>query len=158
MMWITIKDSWQINKNGQIRHIKNKIILRLRLRQDKYVDVKLSYKRYLVHRLMAEAFIPNPRNLPQVNHIDGNRQNFNLDNLEWCDQRSNMQHAITIGLFPNRKGEKNGRATITQELAYAIMDCLSQKEHTILEIAKIFNTSYNVVANIKYKRAWKIVC
>lgn len=51
-----------------------------------------------IHRLLALAYIPNPNNLPHVNHIDGNKTNNNLDNLEWTSVLDNTQHAIRIGL------------------------------------------------------------
>lgn len=59
---------------------------------------------YYVHRLVAEAFIPNPNNLPEVNHKDGNRQNNNVDNLEWVDSRGNKIHTVQTGLrtYTNR--------------------------------------------------------
>jgi HNH endonuclease len=55
------------------------------------------YYRY-VHRLVAKAFIPNPKNLPQVNHKDGNKKNNNMTNLEWCDGFHNQKHSYQIGL------------------------------------------------------------
>ena len=53
-------------------------------------------KVYLLHRLLAIIFIPNPLMLPQINHIDGNKQNDNLSNLEWCTPRENIIHAINV--------------------------------------------------------------
>lgn len=56
-----------------------------------------------VHRLVIEAFIPNPDNLPCINHIDGNKLNNRIDNLEWCTYQHNMQHAVRTGLtHPHR--------------------------------------------------------
>ena len=56
-------------------------------------------KGYMVHRLVALAYIPNPMNKPEVNHIDGDRMNNSADNLEWVTRKENVQHAIRTGLM-----------------------------------------------------------
>ena len=63
----------------------------------KYNYVSCNGKYVLLHRLVAKTFIPNPANLPEVNHIDGNKQNNKATNLEWCDRSSNMKHAYENG-------------------------------------------------------------
>lgn len=65
------------------------------------VDGKKYYKR--VHRLIAETLIPNPDNLPQVNHIDGNKLNNNIENLEWCNNKYNTKEAYNKNLYKSKK-------------------------------------------------------
>jgi hypothetical protein len=65
------------------------------------IDGKKKYIR--VHRLIAETLIPNPKKLPQVNHIDGNKLNNNLNNLEWCSNSYNTQEAYNNGLYPKKR-------------------------------------------------------
>ena len=75
---------------------------------DLYKDGERSKKR--VNRLVAEAFIPNPDNKPEVNHKDGNKSNNNVDNLEWATKKENCRHAWDNGLVkPSRSmlGKKN---------------------------------------------------
>jgi len=59
-----------------------------------------------IHRLVASAFIPNPHDYPQVNHKDGNKQNNNVYNLEWCNQSQNQIHACEIGLVTHLKNKR----------------------------------------------------
>ena len=66
---------------------------------------KRKYK--YIHRLLAEHYIPNPNNFTQVNHIDGNKLNNNLDNLEWCTPSQNLKHAVNLGLIKSGLGNYN---------------------------------------------------
>jgi hypothetical protein len=72
-----------------------------------YLYVIISKKTALVHRLVAEAWIPNPDNLDFVNHKDGDKKNNNVDNLEWCSRSYNLQHAYDTGLRSKKLSEED---------------------------------------------------
>ena len=86
----------------------------------KQVFVSVKNKRYMryVHRLVAECYLPNPNNLAEVNHKDGNKANNAVDNLEWCTRSENLYHAIRTGLKPTnsdkqrRASSETGKRTI----------------------------------------------
>lgn len=71
-----------------------------------YYSVGIRRKTYMVHRLVAMAFIPNPHNKPFVNHLDGNKLNNHVSNLEWCTAKENNQHARDTGLHRQAVGHK----------------------------------------------------
>ena len=72
------------------------------------------YTRY-VHRLVAECFLPNPNGLPEINHIDGNKANNSVENLEWCNHSDNMYHSFRTGLRPNTTPKQQAAARKTAE-------------------------------------------
>lgn len=100
------------HSKGYIAHYKEKI-LKQSFERNEYVRVGLSKygktKLYYIHRLVASAFIPNPDNLPEVNHKDENKTNNSADNLEWCTHKHNSNH----GTRPNRisKSNTNNKST-----------------------------------------------
>ena len=106
------------NNNKEIKYLKFEegttiISLRYdrkckgRIGKDGYrrFDTKIKQKRYtfLIHRCVALKYIPNPDDLPEVNHIDGNKLNNSIKNLEWVNGSQNMKHAYRLGLHPKRK-------------------------------------------------------
>ena len=95
--------NYQISNYGNVKSFINNIILKpsiasKRNNKQGYKVVNLKGKLYYIHRLVAEAFIPNIANKPQINHIDGNKLNNKVDNLEWCTNSENIKHAYKIGL------------------------------------------------------------
>lgn len=94
-----------LNYSNQYKSFVRNRILKLSTNHKGYVCVSIGYKprrTCTVHRLVAQAFIPNPNKLPQVNHKDGNKQNNVVSNLEWCDNDFNMNHAKINGLLNGR--------------------------------------------------------
>jgi topoisomerase IA-like protein len=71
----------------------------------------------LVHRLVAAASLPNPDNLPQLNHKDGNPENNHVANLEWCTERENSLHAYQFGLCkpPMQNGVSNSNSKLNEQ-------------------------------------------
>ena len=120
-----------------------------------HIDKKHKY--FLLHRLLAEGFIPNPNNLPQINHKDGNGLNFALDNLEWCTPGQNLKHAHDTGLFkPNyAKGTQIPSAVINEEIARKIK--YEHKGMTQKQRGALYGISRSAVQAIDNNKNWKHV-
>ena len=104
---------YQASTLGRIKNQKTKNIIYGGIKRGyrEVILIKDGVRKYkLVHRLVAQTFIPNKENKPQINHIDGNKLNNNVDNLEWCTQSENMKHAYKLGLQKPLYAKNNPRA------------------------------------------------
>lgn len=100
---------YAVSRTGEVYSAKTNKILKAHIEQG-YARVAIrdngrEYK-HKVHRLVAITYIDNNDSLPQVNHIDGDKLNNNVDNLEWVSAKANMKHACTMGLVSTQKAQK----------------------------------------------------
>ena len=102
-----------------------------------------------VHRLVAKAFIPNVENKQAVNHIDGNRQNNKVENLEWVTPKENVIHSFRFG--SRQVCKQVPKKTILTDFQISQIDIL-RKSYTVNQIAKLFNIEYQSLKNIIHKK------
>ena len=160
--WIDVSNfpDYQVSNHGRVKNKKTGKVLKTHLNRG-YLRVGLyegKIRKYkLVHRLVAEAFIPNPNNYKYINHVDGRKTNNTIKNLEWVTATENMIHAYKAKLRPivNTKGEKNGFAKLTRDKATEIKILALQGNLTQKEIATKFGVSKSTVQDIKLGRRWK---
>jgi len=114
-------------------------------------------KTLLVHRLVAIHFIPNPMNKPEVNHIDGVRDNNVVSNLEWVTSSENQQHAYRIGLQEGRKGSAHHMARLTEPDVEKIRQMYASGKLLQREIANMYGVRENLVSRIVNRKIWRHV-
>ena len=158
---IDVNPKYSVSNFGRVRNNKtNKILSPRNLRGYQrvafYVDGKPADFR--IHRLVAKAFIPNPENKPQVNHINGNKSDNHVNNLEWCTNGENVRHALRTGLIDPRnislavRGEKHPRAKLSEKQVMEIKKKL--KYQTGLSLAKEYNVTPSLISLIRNNKKW----
>lgn len=107
---------------------------------------------FFVHRIVAEMYIPNPENKPQVNHIDGNKQNNNVNNLEWVTNIENRKHAIANDL--HTMGEKCSWSKLTWRKVNYIRN---HPEISREVLAKRYNVTKGTIDDVRKFKSWKTI-
>lgn len=148
-----------VSNDGKVYHKKR--LLKTFISKEGYERVKFSVKskihRELIHRLVAEAFIPNPENKPVVNHIDGNKQNNCVENLEWCTTGENLHHAFLTGLR-NCEGVNNPMTKLSQDEVDEIRRTYVKGKHCEFNsrgLAKKYGVCPGVILNIIHGRTFR---
>lgn len=145
-------DDYEITKDGKVFNKKWGRYVKPQMNGTGYYRVGICGKLQFVHRLVAEKYVPNPENKPQVNHKDGNKLNNNADNLEWVTNRENSLHALHNGMM--RIEENHQFAKLTREQVAFIK---SHPEMQRNELAKMFSISPRTITDIRKGKTWKTV-
>lgn len=153
-----IKTYYLIDKSGNIYSLKTKRILKPFKNKNGYCIVDIHYngksKYCQVHRLVAKTFIPNPLNLETVNHIDGNKSNNCVSNLEWMSRKDNVNHAWRTGLAKPRYGIDNPANKYSPEQIHKVCKLLEEQKLKYIEISKICNVNITVIYDIRIRDKW----
>jgi hypothetical protein len=107
----------------------------------------------LLHRLIAAAFIPNPKRLREVNHKNGKKRDNRIQNLEWCNHRQNCRHASEAGLMP--RGTQNSKAKLTDANVIEIRFLFSQGNTNCTHLGQKFGVTASAVRRLVRRVTWK---
>ena len=164
-IWKDIKgyeNLYKVSNLGNIRSLGNGIsrnskrrLLRLKKEKTGYIRICLQKdgkRKYLsVHRLAGQAFIPNPKNKPCINHIDYNRGNNSIENLEWCTYSENLYHSSEK---LSRKGTQNGASKLTEKQVIEIRQKYIPYKYNSGILAKEYNVSQSLILMIINHKIW----
>ena len=151
--------SYRVSNTGVIIGPRGRRI-KERTNRDGYKEVTLGKTAHRsacvrVHRVVAELFVPNPENKPEVNHIDFDRTHNSSNNLEWVTHQENVNRSSSVGRYhtPLRVGEKNGRSKLTEDMVVKIL-ALLKRNFPATTIAKMCGVGNSTIYNIKLGNTW----
>ena len=167
MVYPNIPDNlnrFEISNYGRLKNVHTQHIYKLDVLSSGYCSVRTTLGsqnnkiHILIHKAVAYTFLPNPNNLPEVNHKDGNKTNNNVNNLEWCTSHENQQHKYDTNLFDKTliSGENNHCAKLTTK------DIKYIREHYIKGSRKFgaramsrkFSVSYPTILSVVSYKTW----
>lgn len=145
------EDHYEVSNTGRIRKMDGTLLTQW-ANGDGYMLVRLSNPRgkILVHRAVAEAFIPNPNSLPFVNHVDNDRAHNCDFNLEWCTQKENLDHSRKQGRMPDNYwvGKRSPNASLTDDIVLEIRQLYASGAHSYQALAEKFGISKRAIGRL----------
>jgi len=160
---------YEVSNYGQVRSLdkvdclgreRKGRVLKQQKHKRGYLNIGLTKnkirKMCYVHRLVAQAFVLNPENKAEVNHIDGDKENNLAENLEWVTSSENNQHAYNTGLnqaLNRAKGEKHGESKLTEKQVVEIYVRVHNGESG-RKLASEFNVTHYTISDIKRGKRW----
>ena len=157
-IWKTIVgfENYSISNKGQVRNDLTRRILST-FPVGGYIMVNLmangSKKLVYVHRLVGQAFVDNPNDYKEINHINGKKDDNLSENLEWCSRSENIKHAYATSLMKPLKGESSGMSKLTDAEVLMIRE-LRSCGIFLQELADRFGVSKSVISNISRYKTW----
>lgn len=156
---IQIFDGLFISRNGDLFSERSNKVLKPTIGSSGYYEysTKVNGKKTKLyqHRLVATAYIPNPYGYKVVNHKDGNKLNNEPDNLEWCTDKQNSEHAWQTGLINNR-GSKMTRARWT-DTQVQLLRSYHKQGHTLTELCKANNCPESTMSLMLNRKTYRDV-
>lgn len=155
-----IKSLCRIIYNRGHKIIRKERFLKLHKSDKGYFRIKINVGDYvktvLVHRLVAEAFVPNPENKPHVNHMNSTPTDNRVENLEWCTHAENMKHSYVNGRREHLdfRGEKSPVAKLNWRNVRKIRKMYGKNGYTSRSLGKKFGVDQAMILNIVHNRNW----
>lgn len=170
-IWKQIKNEpgYEVSSLGRVRSYRVKGYNRQFNARPLYRKVDISYwgypevrlfvggtsKKYRIHRLVAEAFLPNVETKQEVNHIDGDKTNNAVGNLEWVTRSENMEHVFRILKKPTMRGGRNGRARLKDHDVQSIKELWVTGKVRQKDLASKFHVARSTINAIVNNYNWK---
>lgn len=157
--WKVVKgfENYLVSSLGNVKTINGKLKKVVYDSKNDYGYVELwknnKGKKFRIHRLVAETFIPNTLGKEQVNHIDGDKKNNCVSNLEWVTPKENIRHAIENDLSSIKYGSKNLSSKLKEEDVKYIRENAGINK-SVKELSEIYNVSTTTIYNIINYKKW----
>lgn len=137
-------DKYIVGEDGSIVSKKTGAQMYVYVNEKGYNFIRLRVggraKTMLVHRVVALEHIPNPDNLPEINHLDGDKSNNATYNLEWTTGKKNVEHSVMTGLI--KRGDKRPNAKLSDKQVVEMRYLREERKLTYYELGDLFNISY----------------